>query len=408
MARFPFFLPLLYGGVAVALLATEASAAQTSADAADGFFAKGVKLHQAGDILGAIEAYQDALVKDPNRLDARSNLGAALVRLGRYDDAVREYGKALDQDPDNARIRFNLGLALYKAARASEAAEELKKVVDKDAQNKSARLVLADCLLQLGQDAAVVSLLSGRDAEFGDDRLYAYLLGNALVRRSEVQAGQVYIDRLFRDGDTAEARLLMGAAQLRRQDFRAALEELQRAVELNPALASVQSLYGRALMATGRRDDATAAFRKELESSPNDFDANLYLGLLLKDEGALDESLDRLRRADRLRPNDARVLYGLGALHVAAGRTEEAQRTLEALVKLVPDYTQGHVLLATVYFRQKNKELGEKERAIVEKLRAEGQAREPGASDELGPAYRGEVLPGGEPLPPPKKPGKTP
>jgi tetratricopeptide (TPR) repeat protein len=404
MTRFPFFL-LVHCGLAVALSAAGPVLAQTAADASEEFFAKGVKLHQAGDILGAIEAYQDALAKDPNRLDARSNLGAALVRLGRYDDAVKEYGQALELDPDNAKIRFNLGLALYKAARIPEAAEELKKVVDKDPQNKSARLVLADCLLQMGQDAEVVSLLSGRDAEFGADRLYAYLLGNALVRRSEVQAGQVYIDRLFRDGDTAEARLLMGAAQLRRQDFRAALDELQRAVELNPELASVHSLHGRALMAAGRRDEASAAFRKELERSPNDFDANLYLGLLLKDEGKLDESLDRLRRADRLRPNDARVLYGLGALHVAAGRTEDAQRTLEELVKLVPDYTQGHVLLATVYFRQKNKELGDKERAIVEKLRAAGQAREPGASDELGPAYKGEALPGGETLPPPKKPG---
>ncbi len=40
-------------------------------------FARGVQLHQAGDILGAIEAYQDALQQEPQRIDARSNLGAA-------------------------------------------------------------------------------------------------------------------------------------------------------------------------------------------------------------------------------------------------------------------------------------------------------------------------------------------
>jgi hypothetical protein len=34
-------------------------------------FARGVQLHQSGDILGAIEAYQDALGKDPQRIDAR-------------------------------------------------------------------------------------------------------------------------------------------------------------------------------------------------------------------------------------------------------------------------------------------------------------------------------------------------
>src|SRR5207249_2289826 len=62
-------------------------------------FAKGVQLQQSGDVLGAIEAYQDALGKEPQRIDARSNLGAAYVRLGRYEEAVREYRRALEVDP---------------------------------------------------------------------------------------------------------------------------------------------------------------------------------------------------------------------------------------------------------------------------------------------------------------------
>jgi tetratricopeptide (TPR) repeat protein len=369
-----------------------AGVAQTGPDAEE-LFARGVQLHQSGDILGAIQAYQEALAREPSRIDARSNLGAAYVHLGRYADAAEQYEKALTIDPDNMKVRFNLALALYKGANVPEAAEELKRVIDRDPRNKSARLLLADCDLQMGQNGLVVSLLSGRDAEFGDDRLFAYLLGNALIRRDDVQRGQAYIDQLFHGGDTAEARLLMGVAQLRRQDFRAALTELQRAVELNPSLPTVYSFYGRALMGTGRRPEAADAFRKELERNPNDFDSNLYLGLLMKDNERLDESLDHLKRAGRLRPKDSRVLYGTGGLHLLAGRTDEAQRDLEALIEQVPDYEQGHVLLAKVYYRQKKKDLGDRERAIVEKLKAERQAKEPGASDELGPAYRGEPLP---------------
>ncbi len=383
------------GLMAVALLPAGA-AAQTGTDPEE-LFARGVQLHQAGDILGAIQAYQEALAKEPGRIDARSNLGAAYVHLGRYADAIEQYRKALEADPDNTRVRFNLALALYKAASVPEAAEELKRVVDRDARNKSARLLLADACLQMGQEGLVVSLLSGRDAEFGDDRLFAYVLGSALVRRDDVQLGQAYIDRLFKGGDTAEAHLLLGAAQLRRQDFPAALPELERAVGLNPGLPTVYSLYARALMGMGRRDDASEAFRKELGRNPNDFDANLYLGLLTKDNDRLDESLDRLKRAGRLRPNDPRVLYGLGALYLRTGRVEEAQRNLETLVQAVPDYTQGHVLLAMVYYRQKRKELGDREQAIVQKQKEERQAREPGASDDLGPAYRGEPLPGDNP-----------
>jgi tetratricopeptide (TPR) repeat protein len=391
-------------GLIVFALLPAWAAAQTGADAEERF-ARGVQLQQAGDVLGAIQAYQEAIAREPDRIDARSNLGAAYVHLGRYEDAAGQYRKALGIDPYNKKVRFNLALALYKGANVPDAADELKRVVDRDPRNKSARLLLADCNLQMGQDGLVVSLLSGRDGEFGDDRLFAYLLGNALIRRDEVERGQAYIDRLLGGGDTGEARLLMGVAHLRRQDFRAALPEIERAVGLNPALPTAYSFYGRALMGTGRRPEAAEAFRKELVGNPNDFDSNLYLGLLMKDEERLDEALDHLKRAGRLRPKDTRVLYGLGSLHLRAGGIDDAQRELEALVQQVPDYTQGHVLLAMVYYRQKKKDLGDRERAIVQKHKVEKQAKEPGASDELGPAYKGEPLPEEKPPAEERAPG---
>jgi tetratricopeptide (TPR) repeat protein len=260
----------------------------------------------------------------------------------------------------------------------------------------------------MGNDAGVVSLLAPREDQFKDDQLYAYLLGNALLRRNELLKGQAYIDRLFKGGETAQARLLLGVAHLRREDYRAAVPELQRAVELGPDLPAAHALLGRALMGMGRREEATQAFAAELSKNPNDFDSNLYMGLFLKDEGKLDEAYEYLKRAGRLRPEDPGVLYALGALHLAAGRTEEARKALEAVTAQVPDYRQAHVLLATAYYRQKNKEAGDKQQAIAEKLRAAEQAHEPGAADDLGPAYRGSGPSRPSPPPPAKDPGAKP
>jgi tetratricopeptide (TPR) repeat protein len=364
---------------------------------ADALFAKGVQLHQAGDVVGAIEAYQAALEKDPDRVDARSNLGAAYARLGRYAEAIESYRAVLAKVPDQAQVRFNLALALYKAAPIPEAAEELERVVAQDPTNRNAVLLLADCRSRMGDDAGVVALLSPREKEFGDDRLFAYLLGNALLRRNELQRGQAYVDRLFRGGDTAEAHLLLGVAQLRKGDNKAALPELERALTLDADLPTVHSLLGRALMGVGRRDDAMAEFRKELAKNPNDFDSSVYVGMFLKDAGQLDEASEYLKRATRLRPQDPAALYALGALDLAAGRVEEAQAALESVVAQVPSYRQAHVLLATAYYRRKDKERGDLHRDIAEKLRAEQQAKEPGAADDLGPAYRGQTTPGAGP-----------
>jgi tetratricopeptide (TPR) repeat protein len=345
---------------------------------AQALLARAVALHQSGDTLGAIEYYEAALEKDPGRLEARSNLGAAYAQLGRYAEAVEHYRKVLAEKPDQHQVRFNLALAFYKASQVPEAAAELERVVGQDASNLRAVLLLADCRTQLGQDAGVVELLAGREADFKDDRLYAYLLGNALIRRNELLRGQALIDRLFQGGDTAEARLLMGVAHLTRGDYRAAVPEFERAIALGDALPAARSLLGRALMGAGRRDEAVKAFSAELARNPNDFDANLYLGLMLKDDGRLDESHEHLKRAQRLRPRDVAVQYALGALHLAAGRTEDARQALEIVVAEAPDYRQGHVLLATAYYRLKEKEKGDREQAIAETLRAAEQARELG------------------------------
>jgi len=347
---------------------------------AEALLARAVALHQSGDTVGAIENYEAALEKDPSRLEARSNLGAAYAQLGRYAEAIKNYQSVLEQRPDQHQVRFNLALAFYKASRVPEAAAELERVVAQDASNLRAVLLLADCRAQLGQDAGVVDLLGPRENDFKDDRLYAYLLGNALIRRNEILRGQVLIDRLFKDGETAEARLLMGVAHLSRGDFRAAVPELERAVALNAALPGAHSLLGRALMGAGRRDDSVTAFTTELSRNPNDFDANLYLGIMLKDDGKLDEAHEHLKRAQRLRSRDVAVQYALGALHLAAGRTEEARQALEVVTAESPDYRQGHVLLATAYYRLKDKEKGDREQTLAEKLREVEQSREPGAS----------------------------
>jgi tetratricopeptide (TPR) repeat protein len=319
---------------------------------------------------------------DPSHRDARSNLGAALARLGRFEEAVEEYRQVLESDPDQAAVRFNLGLALYKSAQVEAAATEFRQVVGRDPSPPAELLLLADCHRLMGHDRRVVELLAPHEAELGDDRLFAYLLGNALIHEGDLARGQAWIDRLFRDGESAEGHLLLGAQHIRRDNFQGALPELERAVEMSPELAGAHSMLGIALLGTGDREDAARAFRRELRTNPNDFEANLHLGLLLREEDRLDEATDYLRRAERLRPRHPDVLYGLGRIQLARGDLEAAEQTLEQLTRAVPDYEAGHVLLASVYYRQDRRELGDREHAIVEELRAERRARELGEPTE--------------------------
>ncbi|HKS40809.1 MAG TPA: tetratricopeptide repeat protein, partial [Blastocatellia bacterium] len=120
---------------------------------------------------------------------------------------------------------------------------------------------------------------------------------------------------------------------------------------------------------------------KEIADNPNDFDSNLYMGILLKRDKLLDESLSYLTRAARLRPRDSYARYHLGGVYASLGKPGEAQSLLEGVVKDYPEFVEARVLLASVYYRLNRKEDGNRERAIIQKLNAEQQAKQPGAQD---------------------------
>ena len=75
------------------------------------------------------QAYREYLAIAPESLQARSNLGAALARAGRYDEAIAEYNTGLQKSPDNPALLMNLGLAYYKTGRHAEAAARFERAV---------------------------------------------------------------------------------------------------------------------------------------------------------------------------------------------------------------------------------------------------------------------------------------
>ena len=344
----------------------------------DRLFARAMELHQAGDLLGAIEGYRDALSLAPDRADALSNLGAAYAKLGQFDDAVKQYDAALKSDPSNTQIRLNLALAYYKSARPNEAIPQLKRVLSSDPEARAAYLVLADCYVQTGQDAEAVSLLQPREPMFASDLAYAYLLGTALLRGGNAAAGQRYVDRVFAAGESAEGHLLMGMAHLAQHDYRSAKPELEQAVRLNPKLPTAHSLYGRALLGLGEQPAAENEFRRELALNINDFEANLHLGSIRKSTQKFAEASAYLERAVSIRPKDVTARRLLASLRLQTGKVEEAVAMLEAIEKEAPGLIDVHVQLATGYNRLKRAEDAARQKAIVDKLNAEAAAKQKG------------------------------
>ena len=347
--------------------------ALAQSDRSEQMLAKAVALHQSGDFNGAIEAYCEYLALRPNSLIALSNLGAAYAHAGRYEEAIKQYKAALSLQPDSLPVELNLALAYYKTGEAEKAAPIFERVHSASPDQLQPTMLLADCWLTIGRNKDVVELLGPLETRLPDHPAIDYMLGTALVRDNQVLRGQTLIEKILRNGNSAEARLLIGTTKLNAHDYRGAIEDLSTALELNPKLPDVHYFYGLALLSIGDTERAETAFEEELEVNPNNFDSRLQLGALLITDERYVEAQQHLRRALQLRQGDLATRFQLAVLDIHQDRLESARTELEELVKESATFTPGHVMLTTVYYRLERKSDGDRERALVRKLNAENQ-----------------------------------
>jgi tetratricopeptide (TPR) repeat protein len=355
-------------------------AARAQDEAGQQALKRAVELHQSGHYAEAISEYQTFLKAHPEAVTVRSNLGAALAHEGRYTEAIEQYKLALGAEPTNYGIRFNLALAYYKMSEVEQATKEFEAVYaiqpDSDPDRRRLLLLLSECHLRRGDDTKVISLLDPLADSNPNDLALAYLLGTALLHQGQDERGAILIERILRNGDTAEAHMLMAFTRMKANDKKGATEEVDHAIALNPKLPEAYSLRGRLAFLAADLDGAEAAFRKSLELDPTAFDPLLWLGTLLRQEGKLAEAQSRLEQANQLRPKEIRVRYQFALLCSDEGDDKRAAGLLRDLIKDAPEYTEAHRSLSTIYFRLGRAAEGRQERKIAEEMDAAIQAQE--------------------------------
>ncbi len=376
MYRPAFFLVLVFSTILRAQ-SPQASPQQLVNDA--------MQKQKSGDLAGAVAGYKQFLKMHPEATPIHTNLGVALAGLGRYEEAVSEYKIALKQSPKLPAARLNLALAYYKMGHISEASTQLVRVHREEPANMQAILLLGDCYLRMGQNKETITLLEPLAKAHPDDLAIAYMLGTALLRDKQREEGAAVIDRILRNGDSAESHLLLGMTKFEAMEYPEAIADLTKAAEINPELPDVYSYMGQAQMASGDMKAARESFEKELRRNPNDFESNVRLAVLLKEDGNYERAQQLLKRALLVRPDDPGALYQVGATYLAAGDLNRALPALEKVVKEYPEFLEAHVSLAQVYYRMRRKEPGDHEREIVRKLKAQQDEEQSKAKGQVQP-----------------------
>src|SRR5208282_4190782 len=142
--------------------------------------------NRKGQVDKVIEQYQAAVDLQPDLVQARNNLGDALLRTGRIEEAIAQFQEAVNLLPHSTMVRNNLGDAYLRQGQVNEAMAQFQKTLEFEPNNVDAcrymAWVLATCpepTLRNGVKAvelaqAANQLSGGGDAEITSTLAAAY------------------------------------------------------------------------------------------------------------------------------------------------------------------------------------------------------------------------------------------
>jgi tetratricopeptide (TPR) repeat protein len=335
---------------------------------------------QPGDLAKARAMVQEALTIRPNDERALFMLSQAERRAGALSEAERTARRLITVNNRNARGYVALAEALEERQRYSEVIDTLAPALPafRSSQNAAGSLImllphLGFAYERMGQpDRAVAAFEEARKIAPSDPVITSYLIQAQISAKrypealelARVARGQhsddLRLARLEAQALHASGKTDAGIAVLeefvktRGEDPRAHVALAQVYVEASRGAQAVKVLQtaqarfpedmlltfelGAILDKQKRHAEAEAAFRQVIAQDPENAPALNYLGYMLAERGEkLDESVDLVKRALAIEPENGSYLDSLGWAYYKAGNDRQAldnlQRAAEQLTR---------------------------------------------------------------------------
>ncbi len=313
----------------------EALVAQSAQDI-EAWFLLGLARGQAGELAGAEQAFQRCVKLRPDAFAAWDNLGLALLQQERFTEARKAFRTSIKLNPANPIPHNGLG-QLFRS------------------QGDMAR-----------------SLASLREALRIDPRFVPAHVQLVIAYRTQhntPEALQHARAAIELNPGAADAWHHLGELLHGQGDFEAALDALQRALQLRPT-AETWCALGALMEELNRREAARDSYLKAIELQPRLPRAHIRLGVVLNGLGDTDAARARLEAALALQPGHPVATAELANVLALQGHYQEAARRLEPLLqgrKTRPEVALAYAALSGRIDRRTEA------LALLEQLQADGK-----------------------------------
>ena len=261
---------------------------------------------------------------------------------GIIESANENYAKALEHleiAVQNGRsdqvVRLVAGFSAYQIQDFEAAQRHLTMVASSLPDNHPGLRMLADSMLQLGENDEALEVLARVEGEQGIDAALFSKASYQLLKDGNVVGAQQMVAKSEAVSTTAEDLSRLGVLQLSLNDIDG-LVNLEQAVEQSPESVTSQATLLRAYIATSQLEKAKSAAKEWHEQSPETAAPLIYLGNIATAEGAYQEAAQYLDKASELEGAKNEVFYSRAKLLVAEGKKDNAISFVRAFIDKNP------------------------------------------------------------------------
>lgn len=360
----------------LALKPVETLTLRTSPSAeAMAYFSLGLTRELEKDYPGAIEAFQEAIHKDPENDMLYMIASQRLIQADRQDDAFQLLHQLLEKQPENVTARRWLAKLHVGQDEVEKAREQLNLAIQQ--HPASERIYLEAIQLALrAQSLPDVLHLARQAHQYADhpvkctEILVKLLIGE--IQKAEdaksLVALQNELNETLRKSiedfpETETFSLILAEQQIEKDRWKEAFETY---TELDRRFEGTEEIRGKILMNalrnSGGSDRGVRKLEQEMGTIPETV-LNLYLRGLLKElTRQPDEALKAYKKAVEMDPDDFESLRKLALATYQSGQSQRARELIENILKMQPDDPEilllaGQLALGAEDFRQARKYL---------------------------------------------------
>jgi putative PEP-CTERM system TPR-repeat lipoprotein len=253
--------------------------------------------------------------------------GKAALKAGDNRKALVQLKNVVQAQPENGEARFLLAEASYAIRDLAAAKKEFERAYDLGYNRDETSLRLAELMQESGDNKAFI------------DKFSEYQSPNTAVQ-SEIIA------------QVGRARLTLATTDAERD---AAKRDFQKALAVNPneKLAKIGMIRLQGM--GGDNKGALKAIDQLIEQSPDYALAWIGRSELMRTFSDVTGSISAMERAAQLKPTDLTLQANLASMYLNAGRTEAADKAIEALrSKAPPSLSALHYLISLRSFQKGN------------------------------------------------------